>query len=161
MPRYSIPTSSVQALSPDTVELLRSVVAAFRKSCDAIHLQNRMPSCMTNFPGGCCGNCSEILGDYLISRGLAQAELVRADKGGKSHAWIEVGNLVIDVTGDQFPGRPSVYVDAADAWFKKWSIDGRRKSIYDFSFRLLGENELRAELHRHLDEHFHLCELPN
>jgi hypothetical protein len=26
---------------------------------------------------------------------------------------------------------------------------------------LLGENELRAELHRHLDEHFHLCELPN
>lgn len=159
MPRRTNPAPSEPALSPASVDLLRAVALAFREGCEAIHLQNRMPSNMTNFPRGCCGNASEILGDYLISRGLASGKLVRADKGNKSHAWIEVGNLVIDVTGDQFTGRPAVYVDVADAWFKKWSVDGRREAVYDFSWRLLGENDLREELHRGLDERFQLREL--
>lgn len=161
MPRLSNPDTNPESLSPDTVELLRSVAFAFREACEAIHLQNRMPFNMTSFPRGCCGNSSEILGDYLISRGLASAEYVNAQMGQKSHAWIEVGLLVIDVTGDQFAGRPSVYVDVADAWIRKWSIDGRREAVYDFGFRLLGENDLRAEVHAHLDGRFQLAELPN
>ncbi|HCF2447005.1 TPA: hypothetical protein NIA45_004673 [Pseudomonas aeruginosa] len=151
--------SNAAPLSPDSVDLLRAVSFAFREACEAIHQQNRMPPNMRTFPAGCCGNSSEILGDYLISRGLAKAKLVRANRGDESHAWIEVGTLVIDVTGDQFAGRPAVYVDGTDAWFRKWKLDGRRAAVFDYGSRDLMEHRLIEELHQALDERFQLSEL--
>ncbi len=40
-----------------------------------------------------------------------------------SHGWLRCGNIAIDVTGDQFTGRPAVFVDAPDSWFDQWEID--------------------------------------
>ena len=159
MPRNSSTGSNPELLAPEAVALLQTVVTAFRHACDRIHQQGRLPVNMTNYPRGCCDNCSEILGDYLISRGLAPAVFVKAFKGKRSHAWIEVGNLVIDITGDQFDGRPSVFFDVPDTWVKKWKVDSRRMSVYDFGCRFSGENELRKELHQVIDEQFKLNKL--
>lgn len=41
----------------------------------------------------------------------------------QTHAWLRYQDIVIDVTGDQFPGRPRVFVGPPDDWFDQWTVD--------------------------------------
>ncbi|MAZ86217.1 MAG: hypothetical protein CL693_01100 [Cellvibrionaceae bacterium] len=58
------------------------------------------------FPKGCCHYASGFLIDFLESRGVVGARLVRGhyepDIDNAAHYWVEVSGLAIDVTADQF-----------------------------------------------------------
>lgn len=37
--------------------------------------------------------------------------------GMQSHAWLTQDKLILDITGDQFPGRPEVFVGEKDEFY--------------------------------------------
>jgi hypothetical protein len=56
----------------------------------------------SDFPRGCCGNASDILGQWLSSKGITGLETVSGWRKETSHAWLEYEGLILDITSDQF-----------------------------------------------------------
>ena len=91
-------------------------------SCEADILFDR-------FPRGTCGPVSELLGRYLVEAGFENVMYVCGEKRSEgSHAWIEVGEIILDITGDQF-GQPPVVVTVASNWHDQWERDDPRPPI--------------------------------
>ncbi|MDQ0640199.1 hypothetical protein QF042_003764 [Pedobacter sp. W3I1] len=68
---------------------------------------------MGNFPGGCCESGSVILACILKDNQFGDWDLVCDGTLGRSHCWLELDDLIIDITADQFD--PNI-----DKWiFKK------------------------------------------
>ncbi|MNE82602.1 hypothetical protein D3C80_1793370 [compost metagenome] len=86
---------------------------------------------MRGFPRGCCGVVSELLGDYLNAHFGLAIEYVCGEQDGASHAWLEHDGIVIDITGDQFDGRPSVFLSAKDNWYLTWFESSRHVAVHD------------------------------
>ncbi|MDF4205196.1 hypothetical protein P2W50_01130 [Pseudomonas protegens] len=97
------------------------VARAFREALDAQKCDGALPYHMQQFPSRCCGVISELVGHYLNALGI-HAELVC----GSGHAWLECEGVVIDITGDQFEGRPAVFVGAKDDWYQSLGESSRR-----------------------------------
>ena len=100
---------------------LLNVALSFREALDLQKSEGMLPFHMQRFPAGCCGVVSELLGHYLNALGI-QAEYVC----GFGHAWLEFDGVVIDITGDQFAGRPAVFVGVKDEWFQSLGESSRR-----------------------------------
>lgn len=106
-----------------STESIAEIVGRFRDAIDEIVETGGAPDHMQGFPRACCGSTSEMLGEYLNSLEIGEFQYVRADRRGASHAWVEYEGIVIDITSDQFQGRPRVYVGAADVWYRGWKVD--------------------------------------
>lgn len=91
-----------------------------------------MPPGFNNFPSGCCGDISDILAEYLRSKGVDSTEYVCGKtKNIASHAWIEVDGLVIDFTAQQFEGvNDPIIVSYPSQWHSKFTVISRRKAGY-------------------------------
>lgn len=100
------------------------VARAFRAALEGQRSEQILPSHMACFPVCCCGVTSELLGEYLKAADVS-ATYVAGTNPTASHAWLEVGNVVIDITADQFEGRPSVFVDLKSDWYSEWSERSR------------------------------------
>ncbi|WP_250548180.1 hypothetical protein [Pseudomonas hormoni] len=122
----------------------------FRASLELQRNLGLLPRHMADFPRGCCGVTSELLGDYLNSYPSGpEAESVSAYRDGKSHIWLLISSLVVDLTGDQFPDRPAVYVGPVDNWYQSWEVDLRGKAQHCHTPT---SHEEHAVLARFLDE---------
>ncbi|PLV12574.1 hypothetical protein [Pseudomonas guariconensis] len=102
-----------------------NIAHAFRKGLEKLQAQGRLPTHLESFPRGCCGVACELLGDYLNTQLGLQVEYVCGERDGSSHAWLELDGLVIDITGDQFDGRPPVFLAARDDWYTSWEEESR------------------------------------
>lgn len=115
---------------------MAQTIKVFRRGIDELAAEGNLPWALMGFPHGCCGVTSTILGVYLNARYGLGIEQVLADRDGKSHAWLEIGGLVIDITGDQFEGRPPVFFGKRDAWFSSWEED---RDLRDVATLALGQ----------------------
>ncbi|EQB0441288.1 hypothetical protein ACYAE2_002300 [Pseudomonas aeruginosa] len=106
------------------------VTHAFRKELEKQKGLGQLPDHLKRFPNGCCGVVSELLGDYLNNHLGLRVEYVCGEKDGGSHAWIELDGAVIDITSDQFEGRPPVFIDAKDTWYTSWEETSRHLAIH-------------------------------
>ncbi|EHR6782880.1 TPA: hypothetical protein I7272_24405 [Vibrio parahaemolyticus] len=62
---------------------------------------------VATFPGGCCDDSSRLLAAYLADNGIEGARLIHGSMGGsrselRSHDWLLINNLIVDITADQF-----------------------------------------------------------
>jgi hypothetical protein len=123
--------------------MLRSSVLelahGFRSAVEAVIKTSGAPMHIQRYPHGCCGIISELMGDYFNTLDIGEFLYVCGMKDGASHAWLEVGGLIVDITGDQFPGRPSIYVDEPDAWYSEWEQDIKHPAIHEPSAFFYGE----------------------
>ena len=100
------------------IETLRHDVLRFRRAIGACHL-SLDAIIFGSFPRGCCGVVSELLSVFLQARGHGAFTYVcgqrfDGDIGFSSHAWLEQGKYIVDITQEQFDGRseqPLVTVD--------------------------------------------------
>lgn len=106
------------------------VAHAFRAELEKQKGLDQLPSHLKNFPRGCCGVVSELLGDYLSLQLGLEVNYVCGEKDGGSHAWIECDGVVIDITSDQFEGRPPVYIAAGDSWYSSWQEESRHPAVH-------------------------------
>lgn len=97
------------------------------------------------FPRACCGDASDLLGHYLLTKGIRTkyvcGNYYGDDEGnGQSHAWLLLDDeIIIDITGDQFRFNPiflkydnPVYIGPCDEFHSLFDVDDR--DIRDISF---------------------------
>ena len=78
------------------------------------------------FPRGACGDVSLILGQVLDDEGITGFQYVCGNKYEpfSSHAWLQKGEWIIDITADQFPDVAEPVIVADDsAWHSLWRHD--------------------------------------
>ena len=104
---------------------LHAIVHRFRAAIDHSAASGDLPYFMKRFPAGCCGITSELLGEFLNSLGIGTFDYICGELDGASHAWLECGGVIVDITSDQFDGRPAIYIGAPDDWYDQWEESSR------------------------------------
>lgn len=61
---------------------------------------------MADFPAGSCADASVLLGSYLKDNGIDGFVLIKRRRGEgvtlETHYWLERGDMLVDMTADQF-----------------------------------------------------------
>ena len=102
---------------------------------------------LNGFPRGQCNNAAYLLGTYLEAQGFGEFDAVGArstdESSNSTHSWLEQidlvkGNLVIDITGSQFPTvEEEIYIGYSPKWLANWhEIDRDRAKIFDDRLQL-------------------------
>ncbi|MCS4285754.1 hypothetical protein M2396_004058 [Pseudomonas sp. BIGb0278] len=115
------------------------LATSFRLAVEIVVETGNVPMHIRGFPRGCCGIISELMGDYLNTVGIGEFFYVCGMKDGASHAWLEVDGLIVDITADQFPDRPAIYVDKPDSWYGEWEEDTKHLVVHEPSAFFYGE----------------------
>ncbi|WP_141505724.1 hypothetical protein [Paenibacillus luteus] len=88
-------------------------------------------SFFSRFPSGCCGDSSHLLAKYFKDSGLSPY-YVCGWKGSQSHAWIQVDNLIIDITADQFDDvSDRVILTEYSVWHSEFVVSDRYLSDFE------------------------------
>lgn len=80
----------------------------------------------SSFPRGACGDTSLVLGQVLEDEGFPGFMYIcgkkyKDDGRETSHAWLQNGQLIVDITADQFPDvHQPVIVTIDSEWHRKW-----------------------------------------
>jgi hypothetical protein len=80
------------------------------------------------FPRFACGDATSILGTILANAGHVGFKCVSGENDDfygryQTHAWLQRGDLIVDITADQFDDvDDSVIVSTDSAWHRKWRI---------------------------------------
>jgi hypothetical protein len=119
--------SSTEILTIDSIALdVRNFIEATPRS--------ERPFAMRDFPNGACGDTTLILRTLLGDLGYKDLERVSGQldsigEGKWTHSWLACGNLIVDVTGDQFDdGPPRVFVSSASVWHQQFAVFSRCKA---------------------------------
>ena len=85
-----------------------------------------LPPSLKSFPEGSCGDTSLLLGIYLRENGI-NAYYVHGERGNisdstwQTHAWLQYGRIIIDITADQFEEiKKNVIVTTDSRWHKSF-----------------------------------------
>jgi len=107
-------------------EVAASVRAAILSARDSFppYLRRKFSA----FPKGCCGHTSVLLALYLQDIGLTDVSYVFGGRRGfnveDAHAWVEVGDVIVDITADQFSDNPNPLVITEErSWHAKFYGD--------------------------------------
>jgi hypothetical protein len=119
-------------------EKFKEIASAFRKAIESIPARER-PITLREFPRGSCGDASLLLGTYFIELGenpfdymLGDTTDNHADPNWSSHAWMQRGDLIIDITADQFSEiDKEVIVSTESEWHR--TLSGTKQHIADFN----------------------------
>lgn len=100
-------------------------------------------SIFSRFPRGCCGDATDLLGEFLLEYGIESYYVCGSryfediEEGPQSHAWLDVDGLIVDITGDQFSDRFSyynydkkVYVGTGDDFHDLFEVEERDVHIF-------------------------------
>ncbi|MCJ8351377.1 lasso peptide biosynthesis protein [Moritella sp.] len=105
----------------DDVQKFREMIVALIASEVAVRTMNFKAS----FPNGQCLNASQMLAKYLSENGCENVQVMSGTcpKLG-SHAWVEVGKLIVDITADQYEkfGYPSVFIGENSRLHSNFSV---------------------------------------
>jgi hypothetical protein len=98
------------------------------ENCD----KNLLPASFHSFPTGSCGDASIILAHYLKEKGFGEFDYILGGRMGKSHNWLAQGEIIIDITADQFvDNNESVIVTINSEWHKDFK--GEKSRIADIN----------------------------
>jgi len=91
----------------------------------------------SNFPSGACGDATLVLGTHLKDISLGKFNYMVGNYHGieenswSSHVWLQSGQLVIDITADQFPNvDDKVIVSNNSIWHS--TLNGRALHLADY-----------------------------
>lgn len=114
------------------IERVRQASLRVRAAIESVAPQN-LPITFSHFPSGACGDACLLLGTYLEDQcGFSGFEYVSGERGNHSdntwtsHAWLQCGELVVDITADQFADAPMpVVVADPSPWHRGFAVDSR------------------------------------
>lgn len=114
-------------MSSDAKEL-QEIAAAARRILEVLR-QSTNNVAFKNFPHGCCGDTSELLGRYFVELMGKNAQYVTAERhDDHSHAWLVVDGFIIDITADQF-GQDPIIVAEESVWHDGWDQEPPRQPL--------------------------------
>ena len=115
------------------IEFIKTLAQEFRKALEVVankRLYGRLPL-FGRFPHGCCRYTSDLLAEYMMSKGISagRIQMIDAESNAEqyTHCWLVVDNaIIVDITADQFNYEsyfkeyepiPSSYVGMCDAQY--------------------------------------------
>lgn len=106
---------------------LAKAAAAFRAAIEQTPAA-KLTVCMLGFPAGACGDATPLLGYYLKTRGFGTFNYVLGMAEGEdgdqySHAWLRQGDIIVDITADQFPDQAPVIVADSSPWHNRFEVE--------------------------------------
>lgn len=112
-----------------TSETALALAVRFRKLMEELD-RSQWGTQFRGFPRGSCGAATEMFGTYLFEECDLNAKYISAVHRDNfssygSHAWLELGNLIIDLTCDQFSHDPlpAPYVGRDSIWHSQWAVE--------------------------------------
>lgn len=115
-------------LRMDNLDQIKLIAIAVRRILETN--KHVTPDCaFKNFPIGCCGPTAELLARYFSEIVGFDANYIsgrRADSD--THAWISIGDVIVDITADQFGQSPVLVCQKSD-WHETWHVEPPRKPI--------------------------------
>ncbi len=125
-------------MSTDTIDSARivQIATALRQAIERCP-KTKLP--WENFPRGACGDTTLVLGQLLFDHGIAGFKYISGQKhwpDGRfsTHAWLQNGQWVVDITADQFPEvQQAIIVSSDSPWHREWEVaktDGGALSEY-------------------------------
>ncbi len=117
------------------LEKIKESASLFRLALEQCHAD--LSISFSEFPSGSCGDTSELLGAFLNDNGLGKFDYVCAEFGNMSdnnwgtHAWLEQGDLVIDITADQFDFISEKIIVCNNSYWHK-SLDETIRHLADY-----------------------------
>ena len=110
----------------EDIERIREIATHFRQAIERCDLPRLGPT-FEEFPAGSCGDATPLLGTYLCEQGFGQFGYMLGERPipndwqTQSHAWLQQGELIVDITADQFPEvSEPVIVTAESAWHSQF-----------------------------------------
>jgi hypothetical protein len=102
---------------------IRQLAVQFRRAIERCP-RSRLPIQFRDFPHGSCGDATLLLEKFLQENGHTGFKYIPAMRDDHAHAWLQRGDLVVDITADQFPDqRRSVIVALNSRWHKTFERD--------------------------------------
>lgn len=113
-------------------DAVRRVASLFRMAIEACD-RSMLPISFEEFPRGSCGDATPLLGTYLIEHGFGPFDYVLGERGssGYTHAWLRQGQLVVDISADQFADAPEAIIVCVNSpWHQ--TFQQQVKHVADF-----------------------------
>ena len=119
----------------NVIRKLMKLVIPFRKALEIALENGELSKCpiFKNFPNECCDLTCDLLGYYLLGFGIDSYQTVAGYycDSSRRHAWLVVnGDIVIDITGDQFNNNlnqgvviPAVYIGKESQFHRSFCVD--------------------------------------
>lgn len=112
------------------VNKLSELAAVFRAAIMACDPKS-LPIALQGFPRGACGDAALLLAKYLQENGCGEFDYVEGEKEGRSHAWLQRGKVIIDITADQFEDQDTPVIVTQDhSWHS--GFDGQVRHVAGF-----------------------------
>lgn len=99
--------------------------------------QEIVPCVLVDFPHGCCGDASLLMGALLEDNGFTGFCYVCGERGSmgdnswSSHGWLRKDDLIIDLTAGQFSDAPSgVVVTSSSRWHQTFEIESEEPADF-------------------------------
>lgn len=120
------------------MEQLEILAYRFRAAIEATP-RNQLSIGLQDFPLGACSDATSLLGHFLKAQGFGSFDHVSGRRYDgdreRTHAWLQRGDLIIDITADQFPEvDQSVIVANGSAWHETFETEVLHEAdftIYD------------------------------
>jgi len=97
------------------MDQIQTLAADFRIRLDNYRRDDGLS--LQSFPHGACGDASILLAHYLGQHGFGPFRYICGRRGDSSHVWLSDGNLIIDVTADQFEDfEITAFVSTTSRW---------------------------------------------
>lgn len=113
---------------------LRRIAHEFRRAIE-LSDKNSLPTTFKDFPDGSCGDAALLLGTYLLMNGYGEFRYILGERGSAeswcSQVWLTQGDLIVDITADQFPdSNEKVVVCRGSEWHKPFRGTDKGKADY-------------------------------
>lgn len=110
------------------IDHLRTLAARMRQAFEQ-YAASTPDMMFKSFPRATCGPTAELIGRYLSEVCGLDAQHVEARcSDGWTHAWVVVGDILVDITADQF-GQAPVIVTRDSPWHREWKTEHPRPPI--------------------------------
>lgn len=104
------------------IDELKRLATEFRFAIEKCESISTIIITFREFPRASCGEASLLLAKYLEQNGCGGFDYVLGERDSRSHAWLQQGNTIIDITGDQFnDNHQPVIVTQDSAWHSQFN----------------------------------------
>lgn len=126
------------------LDKIRQLATEFRLAIEACTEVRKLIYTLKDFPSGSCGDATLLLAKYLEENGCGKFSYYLGGRSKHSHAWLQRGNLIVDITADQFEDQTqSVIVTVDQGWHSHF--DGKEEHVADMDiYDLHTKSMLRA-----------------
>jgi len=144
------------------LQVIEAHARRFRAAIESCE-PKQLPITLRDFPKGSCGDASLLLAEYLKSKGIGPltyvcGQIVTDHQRGdiQTHAWLEMDDIIIDITPDQFDGvTQQIMVTKDHSWHEQFEITRREGADLNRWIgpaigplrRMLGNRDDRARCH--------------